>query len=228
MNQDKFGKFIKEIRKKNNLTQKQLADKYNVTYQAVSKWENGKNMPDTSLIKQMSKDFNISLEDMFEGNITEKKNTKKYIFIIIFLIITIILFIFLLNKNSDFKFKTISTTCNNFNISGSIAYNDKKSSIYITNIEYCGGNDKEEYKSIECILYEKHDDIEKKISSYSYDKNITLEDFLKKVTLTIDDYKKSCKEYNEESLYMLINAQNNDNKITTYKIPLKLENSCSN
>lgn len=228
MEQDKFGKFIKEIRKKNNLTQKQLADKYNVTYQAVSKWENGKNMPDTSLIKQMSKDFNISLEDMFEGNITEKKNTKKYIFIIIFLIITIILFIFLLNKNSDFKFKTISTTCNNFNISGSIAYNDKKSSIYITNIEYCGGNDIEEYKSIECILYEKHDDIEKKISSYSYDKNITLEDFLKKVTLTIDDYKKSCKEYNEESLYMLINAKNNDNKITTYKIPLKLENSCSN
>ena len=228
MEQDKFGKFIKEIRKKNNLTQKQLADKYNVTYQAVSKWENGKNMPDTSLIKQMSKDFNISLEDMFEGNITEKKNTKKYIFIIIFLIITIILFIFLLNKNSDFKFKTISTTCNNFNISGSIAYNDKKSSIYITNIEYCGGNDIEEYKSIECILYEKHDDIEKKISSYSYDKNITLEDFLKKVTLTIDDYKKSCKEYNGDSLYMLINAKNMDNKITTYKIPLKLENSCSN
>ena len=32
MDQEKFGKFIKEIRKKNNLTQKQLADKYNVTY----------------------------------------------------------------------------------------------------------------------------------------------------------------------------------------------------
>ena len=228
MDQDKFGKFIKEIRKKNNLTQKQLADKYNVTYQAVSKWENGKNMPDTSLIKQMSKDFNISLEDMFEGNITEKKNTKKYIFIFIGVLLIIILFIFLFNINSDFKFKTISTTCNNFNISGSIAYNDKKSCIYITNIEYCGGNDIEEYKSIECILYESHDDIEKKISSYKYDKSITLEDFLKKVTLTIDDYKKSCKEYGEESLYMLINAKNNDNKITTYKIPLKLENSCSN
>lgn len=41
MDQEKFGKFIKEIRAKNNLTQKQLADKYHVTYQAVSKWENG-------------------------------------------------------------------------------------------------------------------------------------------------------------------------------------------
>lgn len=41
MYQEKIGNFIKEIRTKNNLTQKQFADKYNVTYQAVSKWENG-------------------------------------------------------------------------------------------------------------------------------------------------------------------------------------------
>ena len=40
------AKNLVDLRKKNNLTQKQLADKYNVTYQAVSKWENGKNMPD--------------------------------------------------------------------------------------------------------------------------------------------------------------------------------------
>lgn len=46
MDQEKFGKFIKQIRKDHNLTQKQLAEKYNVTYQAVSKWETGKNMPD--------------------------------------------------------------------------------------------------------------------------------------------------------------------------------------
>lgn len=37
MDQEKIGNFIKEIRTKNNLTQKQFADKYNVTYQAVSK-----------------------------------------------------------------------------------------------------------------------------------------------------------------------------------------------
>ena len=43
MNQEKIGTFIKNLRKKNNLTQQALADKYNVTYQAVSKWENGKN-----------------------------------------------------------------------------------------------------------------------------------------------------------------------------------------
>ena len=51
MDQERFGKIIKYIRNKNKLTQKQFADKYNVTYQAVSKWENGKNMPDISIIK---------------------------------------------------------------------------------------------------------------------------------------------------------------------------------
>ena len=39
MSQEEFGKLIKKIRQENNLTQKDLAEKYNVTYQAVSKWE---------------------------------------------------------------------------------------------------------------------------------------------------------------------------------------------
>ena len=77
MNQERFGQVIKELRKKHNLTQKQLADKYNVTYQAVSKWENGLNMPDTSLIKQISKDFNIGLEELLNGEYKEKKEKRK-------------------------------------------------------------------------------------------------------------------------------------------------------
>ena len=49
MNQEKIGEFIKKLRQDNNLTQKDLANKYNVTYQAVSKWERGLNIPDISL-----------------------------------------------------------------------------------------------------------------------------------------------------------------------------------
>ena len=92
MDQEKIGNFIKEIRTKNNLTQKQFADKYNVTYQAVSKWENGKNMPDVALIKQISKDFNISLEEIYNGelNINKKKNNFiVYILSVVFLLIII-------------------------------------------------------------------------------------------------------------------------------------------
>lgn len=44
MNQIKIGKFISECRKKNNLTQMQLAEKLNITDRTISKWENGKRM----------------------------------------------------------------------------------------------------------------------------------------------------------------------------------------
>ena len=237
MNQEKFGNFIKEIRKNNNLTQKQLADKYNVTYQAVSKWENGRNMPDTALIKQMSEDFNISLEEMFEGELQEKQKDNQnirnniFLFLIILLFIVIIILIIIFGNNNDnFKFKTLSSDCDNFNISGNIAYNDKKSSIYITNIKYCGNKETGKYEEIECVLYESYDNIEKKISSYSYKekKKITLDDFLETVTLYVDNYKKTCKEYSKNSLYLLINAKENNNKIITYKVPLILEKNCPN
>ncbi len=233
MNQEKFGKFIKDIRKKNNLTQKQLADKYNVTYQAVSKWENGLNMPDTFLIKQISKDFGISMDELLDGEYKETKNKKNYLIIIISILIFIALSIILITifkphkNNNDFEFKTLSSECKNFNISGNISYNKNKSAIYITNIKYCGGDDNEKYKQIECILYESYNNIERKIDSFkSKHENIKLEEFLQDVTLSTDNYEKICKEYHKDSLYLSINATDYNEKITTYKIPLKFEN-CS-
>lgn len=231
MDQEKIGNFIKEIRTKNNLTQKQFADKYNVTYQAVSKWENGKNMPDVALIKQISKDFNISLEEIYNGelNINKKKNNFiVYIILSVVFLLIIICIIACLLKNKDFNFKTISTTCNDFNISGNIAYNNK-SAIYISNIEYCGGDNNIEYKKIECTLYETTGNIERKIKTYNSDKNqnIKLETFLKQITLVVNNYEKVCKEYSDNSLYLLINATDKSDKTTTYKVPLKIEENCN-
>lgn len=232
MDQDKFGKFIKEIRKKNNLTQRELADKYGVTYQAVSKWENGKNMPDISLIKKMSEDFHFSIDEMMDVKTDNKNknNSLKYIIIFMFVLMVIVLCITINFKDdSDFKFKTLVSSCDKFKISGNIAYNDLKSSIYIANIEYCGGDDNVLYNEIECILYEIDGDTLKEISSYHYNEkeNITLEEFFKMVIITVDDYKKSCKEYTENSLYLLVNAKDDMGKITTYEIPLSMEKSCS-
>lgn len=235
MDQEKVAKFIKKLRKDNNLTQKDLADRYKVTYQAVSKWERGLNLPDTSLLKQMSKDFNISIDDILEGEFSKKKHNIKILYIIsitiviITLIIAIIFINFTSNNSDDFHFKTLSSNCKDFNISGTIAYNDSKSAIYITNIQYCGGDDNEEYKEVECSLYESDNDIEKKISSYKYDKdkNINLEEFLQQVTLTVDNYTKVCKEYKDNSLYLTINATNKEDKVITYKIPLVLNESCT-
>ena len=212
MNQDKISELIKRIRKDNNLTQKQLADKYNVTYQAVSKWENGLNLPDISLLKQMSKDFNISIDDILEGEYSKKNTSKKLIiFGLIIIVIGVVLY-FVLQKPNDFEFKTIESNCSNFNITGSIAYNDSKSSIYISNISYCGGDDKQVYSSFDCSLYEKEGSVLNLIETYSYKKESTLEDFLKGLTFSIDNYNKICKRYDDESLYLEIEAHIEDHK----------------
>ena len=226
MDQKKFGEFIKDLRKKYNLTQKDLADKYNVTYQAVSKWENGINLPDISLIKQICEDYNIDINTLLD--VKNNKKNNKYLYIIIgFILLVGIFLIFMSNKNDDFKFKTLSTSCSDFKITGSISYNKNKSAIYISNIDYCGGDDKEVYKEISCTLYEKNNDTSKVISSCEHNnKNISLEDYLKGVNISVDNYVKSCKEYTENTLYLEIEALNKDNKNISYKIPVNLNDTC--
>lgn len=233
MDQEKVGLFIKNIRKQNGLTQKQFAEKLGVTYQAVSKWENGINLPEISILKQISKEFNVSIEDILEGNNNQiKKNKKKIIIIIIsflVVIITITILLFINHGKDSFKFKTLSTECQEFNVSGSLAYDKHKSSIYISNINYCGGNDTTVYEEIECNLYEKNDNINTKISTCkSENGKIKLDEYLKNVQLNIDNYTKNCNSYNNDSLYLEINAKDKNNKITTYKIPLSINENCPN
>ena len=67
MNQIKIGKYIAEQRKKNNLTQLQLAEKLNITDRAVSKWENGKAMPDSSIMLDLCNELKISVNELLSG-----------------------------------------------------------------------------------------------------------------------------------------------------------------
>lgn len=233
MDQEKFGKMIKDIRKQNHLTQKEFAEKYHVTYQAVSKWENGINMPDTALIKQISKDFNVSLDSMFDGEIKKKKDNKVLFVILSILILIIIIFLIVFgikyHQDSNFNFKTLESMCEDFKISGSLSYNDKKSSIYIANIDYCGKEDNTIYTDIECVLYESHENINKEITRMNYDgDSITLDEYLSSVVITVDDYKQDCKKYSNNSLFLSVNAKDLSGKTITYTIPLSFGNTCSN
>ena len=63
MNQVKIGKFIAECRKKSKLTQMQLAEKLNITDRAVSKWETGKSMPDSSIMLELCDILGITVND---------------------------------------------------------------------------------------------------------------------------------------------------------------------
>ena len=71
MNQIKIGKFIAECRKKNNLTQAQLAEKLNITDRAISKWENGKGMPDSSIMLDLCNELKISVNELLSGEVLE-------------------------------------------------------------------------------------------------------------------------------------------------------------
>lgn len=75
MNQEKIGKFICECRKDIRLTQQELADKLGITDKAVSKWENGRCMPDISLIKDLTEILGISINELLIG---EKINDNNY------------------------------------------------------------------------------------------------------------------------------------------------------
>lgn len=78
MDQIKIGKFILECRKKENLTQSQLAEKLSVSDRAVSKWENGRSMPDTSIMLDLCNILNITVNDLLCGErvTMENKNEK--------------------------------------------------------------------------------------------------------------------------------------------------------
>ena len=69
MDQIKIGKFIAECRKKNNLTQMQLAEKLNITDRAISKWENGKAMPDSSIMLDLCNELKISVNELLSGEV---------------------------------------------------------------------------------------------------------------------------------------------------------------
>ena len=235
MDSEKVGKFIRELRKKNNLTQADLAEKYGVTYQAVSKWENGINLPDISLLKEMSKDFNVNIEDILEGKqIDRRKDTKLYVIGTLIVVIILCIAIYFIVRvdnhidNSNFEFKTITTTCSEFKVTGSIAYDQNKSSINIAKIDYCGGDDKVVYDTIECALYEEENDSKALISKCNkIGKNEKLEDYLKEVEVGVDNYKQMCTGFVHNDLYLEIRATSS-NKTTIYKVDLKLNDNCPN
>ena len=77
MDQIKIGKFIAECRKNNNLTQMQLAEKLNITDRAISKWENGKAMPDSSIMLDLCNELKISVNELLSGEMISMENKNE-------------------------------------------------------------------------------------------------------------------------------------------------------
>ena len=77
MDQIKIGKFIKERRNLKNITQSNLASILGITDRAISKWENGICMPDVGTIPELCKILDITVNDLFSGEIVKMKDYDK-------------------------------------------------------------------------------------------------------------------------------------------------------
>jgi len=110
MDQEKIGKFIAQCRKANGYTQASLAEKLGITDRAISKWENGKSMPDASIMLELCELLKINVNELLTGEhiimdnykdtaeknlvevkTQEEKANKKMFFMVIAVIIAFIM-----------------------------------------------------------------------------------------------------------------------------------------
>ncbi len=77
MNQTEIGKFIAKCRKEKKLTQAQLAEKLNITDRAVSKWETGKSMPDSSIMLELCAILGITVNELLSGEKIDMESYEK-------------------------------------------------------------------------------------------------------------------------------------------------------
>ena len=73
---NEIGLYIKKLRKEKGMTQSELADKLNVTFQAVSKWETGETLPDTSLLLDLCDELGTSVDTLLNGGVLVNKNRR--------------------------------------------------------------------------------------------------------------------------------------------------------
>ena len=125
-----IGKKIMELRKKNGLSQEELAEKIGVARQTISKWELGETSPDLKQSKELSKIFNVSLDELVSNDIKDvliekTSNTEKLAglilklikFVVIFIIIAPILLIIAniviknIRENNSGRLMNVSIIC---------------------------------------------------------------------------------------------------------------------
>ena len=76
MDTKKIGAFLKQCRKEKNLTQEQLAEKFEVSARTVSRWETGINMPDLSVLVQLAEYYDVEMRELLDGERSQTMNKE--------------------------------------------------------------------------------------------------------------------------------------------------------
>lgn len=139
-----IGDNIKFYRKKNQLTQDDIAEACNVTRQAVSKWENGRGYPDITLLAKITSILKLDYEELLQSNeyiIQKRKKKRKYISIICIVCLSFILCLigmYNVQKQQDYKRNyqnIIQRLCSNYYVGNSFDFAYRKPSSLIVKKE---------------------------------------------------------------------------------------------
>lgn len=198
MELNKIGKFILELRTEKGLSQKELAEMIPVTREAVSKWENGKSLPDSSTLLILSKIFNVTIDEILCGQRHVKKDNLKNVTLnlidecnsknkkiktiltitlslILLLTVTFFGYYFFASYNSIRVYKIEGTGKNFYTNNGILISTKQKSYLRLGRIESHGNRKVEDIKTIE--LYYLNNKKEKKIIYEDSDADILVTAF---------------------------------------------------
>ena len=141
MNQEKIGKLIAKLRKDKGLTQQQLGDMVNVGHRAVSKWERGINLPDSSLYKPLCDIFDITIDELLNCELKDlevKHNKERFNYKLLFLIIPVLMIIcavfLLLNNNDSDRVYFLQSIDDDYYVDGKIVMTKNDSKILIDRV----------------------------------------------------------------------------------------------
>ncbi|NCB32461.1 MAG: XRE family transcriptional regulator [Erysipelotrichia bacterium] len=227
MNPADLGKRIRTLRKERGMTQAQLADRLGVTFQAVSKWENGRSVPDVLMLREISALFGTDLNAMLDGKEPKPAEKKPYWIIAVIAAALILLAGYLqrTRKRDYFEFRTLSSGCSAFNISGSLASGSDQSYLYISDITYCGEEDHTKYRRIQCSLYEGDTVLDTDV--YEGSEPTALIEYLKGVRFMVNQEKDACTVKPDSVLQIEIQAVNEAGTAVGYTIPVTSADTCS-
>ena len=145
MDNNKIGKLIADLRRKQGLTQEQLGEKVGVGFRSVSKWECGKTLPDIGIINDLSKILGISSDELLSGELkskedtTNKKKISSKITITISILTLILIFIstiFIYEKNKTYTYKVFSAEKEEYFIDGIANIKGNNISVMISDISF--------------------------------------------------------------------------------------------
>lgn len=249
MNPNEVSKIIEKARKEKGLTQNQLADKLGVSNTAISKWENGYNLPDISMFEPINKVLDIdmfsiiNIQKSASENLDKAKKIKRKHFlkniIIIFLIFILLLITNLLTylninkeitkiKKSTPEVYKITSEDKDYIVDGYLIFNEKNNLIIINDIKYHGiaqGTSDNFYKHLKVSL-KINDNIlftrnTTSTSKKNEDINILFQEILSNVDHTTDNLQQMKHKFKQSHLELRLQKQ--DGSLTNKKINLNIE-----